>query len=83
MTGIQDGIDKTVNYVSRSVTLKIIAIGILILLLLIPTVMIQNLIRERQSRRDSVISEINQKWGGSQTITGPFITVPYKDYYRD
>ena len=83
MTGIQDGIDRTVKYISRSVTLKIMAIGILILLLLIPTVMIQNLIRERQFRRDSVIEEINQKWGGSQTITGPFITVPYKVFYKD
>lgn len=83
MTGIQDGIDRTVNYISRSITLKIIAIGILILLLLIPAAMIQNLIRERQYRRDSVITEINQKWGGSQTITGPFITVPFKDFYKD
>ena len=83
MTGIQDSVDKTVNYISRSITLKIMAIGILILLLLIPAVMIQNLIRERQHRRDSVITEINRKWGGSQTVTGPFITVPFKSFYKD
>ena len=83
MTGIQDSVERTINYISRSITLKIIAIGILILLLLIPTAMIQELIRERQHRRDSVITEINQKWGGSQTITGPFLTVPFKEFYKD
>ena len=83
MTGIQESVDRTVNYISRSVTVKIIAIGVLILLLLIPAVMIQNLIKERQQRRNSVVTEINRKWGGSQTITGPFITVPYKSFYSD
>ncbi|MEN8212164.1 MAG: cell envelope integrity protein CreD, partial [Thermodesulfobacteriota bacterium] len=57
--------------------------GILILVLLIPTSMISSLLRERESRRDSVVQEINQKWGNSQTITGPFFTVPYKSFYKD
>jgi inner membrane protein len=83
MTGVQEGVDRAANYISRSVTLKIIAIGVLILLLLIPAAMIRELIRERQHRRDSVITEINRKWGGSQTLTGPFITVPFKDFYKD
>jgi inner membrane protein len=45
--------------------------------------MIQNLISERQLRRDSVVKEISQKWGDCQTITGPFITVPFKTFYED
>jgi inner membrane protein len=83
MTNNQDIVKETANYIKRSVTLKIISVGILILLLLIPAVMIQNLIRERQCRRDSAVNEINQKWGGSQTITGPFITVPFKIFFKD
>ncbi len=79
----QDLIGKTVLHIKRSVTLKIISIGILILLLLIPAVMVQNLIKERQSRRDSVVNEINGKWGGIQTVTGPFITLPFKTFYKD
>jgi inner membrane protein len=78
MTDTQSNVDRAVSYVSRSVTLKLIVIGVLMLLLLIPAVMIQNLIEEREQRRDSVVSEISQKWGGRQTITGPFISVPYK-----
>ncbi len=83
MTEIQNNINKVTSHISRSVTIKIMAIGVLILVLLIPALMIQNLIREREARRDSVVKEINQKWGGSQTITGPFITVPFRDYYTD
>ena len=83
MINNQDVIKKTTNYVKRSITLKIVSIGILILLLLIPAGMIQNLISERQLRRDSVVKEISQKWGDCQTITGPFITVPFKKYYKD
>ena len=71
------------NYIKRSITLKIVSVGILILLLLIPAVMVQELIRERQSRRDSVVKEISQKWGDEQTIVGPFITVPFKTFFKD
>jgi inner membrane protein len=83
MTNNQDIVKKTANYIKRSVTLKIVSVGILILLLLIPTAMIQNLIRERQSRRDLVVQEISQKWGYSQIITGPFITIPFKTFFKD
>jgi len=83
MTNNQDIVKKTANYIKRSVTLKIVSIGIFILLLLIPAAMIQNLIRERQSRHDSVVKEISQKWGYSQIITGPFITIPFKTFFKD
>jgi inner membrane protein len=83
MTEIQDSIGKVAGHISKSTTIKIMAIGVLILVLLIPALMIQNLIRERQARRDSVVMEVNQKWGGCQTITGPFITIPFRDYYKD
>ncbi len=68
---------------NSSAALKIFGIGLLIFILLIPTSMIAFLINERESRRDSVVREISQKWGNSQTITGPFITVPYKSFYKD
>lgn len=83
MTNDQDILKKTANYIRRSITLKIVSVGILILLLLIPAAMIRVLISERQSRRDSVVEEISQKWGDSQTITGPFITVPFKAFFKD
>lgn len=52
-------------------------IGILILLLLIPTMMIQELVRERQSRQFEAINEVSSKWAGAQTVGGPAIAIPY------
>ena len=76
-------IKKSRDFVRNSASVKIISIGILILVLLIPTSMITSLMKERESRRDTVIKEINHKWGNSQVITGPFFTVPYKSFYKD
>ena len=83
MLNHQDLAKKTANYVRKSVTLKIVSIGILILLLLIPAGMIQNLISERQNRRDAAVQEISRKWGSHQTITGPFLSVPFKTFFKD
>lgn len=83
MENSQDIVKKTSQCIKRSITLKIISVGILILLLLIPASMVKGLIRERQHRRDAVVREISEKWGDSQTITGPFLTVPFKSFYKD
>lgn len=57
--------------------IKAIFIGILILALLIPTAFIIYLVTERQERKREVVQEISSKWSGAQTISGPFISVPY------
>ena len=76
-------IQKTGRFIRNSATVKVLSIGVLVLLLLIPMGMISKLMREREYRRDDVVREINAKWGNSQTITGPFFTVPYKSFYKD
>ncbi|HBQ59043.1 MAG TPA: cell envelope integrity protein CreD, partial [Balneolaceae bacterium] len=53
----------------------------LTLVLLIPSLLIQNLIRERENRRDSVAQEISQKWGKEQVIIGPVLSIPYTHHY--
>ncbi|HLK30369.1 MAG TPA: cell envelope integrity protein CreD [Puia sp.] len=63
----------------NKIIFKSFLIGFLILLLLIPTVFIQNLISERQVRQKEAISEVNSKWAGQQTINGPAIVVPYME----
>lgn len=65
------------NRFSRSISLKIAIIGILILLLLIPAGMIKSLIYERQNNRDNVVREISDKWGKTQNLTGPVLILPY------
>lgn len=48
------------------------------LLLLIPAMMIESLVTERQERRDAVAGEISQNWAAKQILIGPFLTVPVK-----
>lgn len=52
-------------------------VGFLILILLIPTFMIEALIRERQDRAKEVVAEVSSKWGNSQQLIGPILRIPY------
>lgn len=66
------------NFMQRNaLSVKIILIGILILLLMIPLSMIQHLIDERSSTADIASSEVRQKWSGSQEIAGPILSIPF------
>lgn len=60
-----------------SVTIKLLAVGFLTLLLLIPLGMIRGLINERQYTKTGAVQEIVSKWSGEQVITGPCISIPY------
>jgi len=75
--------DRLNNWARHSVTLKLFAIGFLILLLLIPSAMITSLIHERESTRNEAVNEVSSKWGNSQEISGPVISVPYIVYSKD
>ena len=57
---------------------KMAFIGLLMSLLLIPVGMIKDLVTERESSRTSAETEVSGKWGGSQEIAGPILTVPYR-----
>jgi inner membrane protein len=69
--------DRFNNWLKNSFTIKLLSIGFLILILLIPTSMLESLVRERQNLHDEATEEISSKWGRSQTMTGPVLTVPY------
>ena len=60
--------------------IKAAIIGLLILLLLIPALLIGNLVDERQEHRDCAIEEVSEKWSGYQSLTGPFLSIPYHEY---
>ena len=64
----------------QSVTFKLIIIGLLILIMLIPGAMIRGLISEREQTQLDVISEIGSKWGYGQTLNGPVLSIPYYHY---
>lgn len=62
---------------------KGLIIGMLVLLLLIPTYYVQNLIQEREARQKEAIAEVNSRWAGRQNITGPVIVIPYWEVVGD
>ena len=62
----------------RSLTFRAVVVGILVLLLLIPLSMVQDLIGERAERKSEAEAGISRDWGGAQTILGPVIDVPYE-----
>ena len=67
----------------RSISVKIAIIGFLILILLIPTILIRELIGERQRTRDSVVQEVSDKWGRAQTVSGPVMAIPYFELHQN
>ena len=64
---------------SNRLLFKGLITGGLILLMLIPTFFIQNLVTERQARQMEVVKEVSSKWAGEQTLSGPFLVVPYHE----
>lgn len=68
---------------SNKILLKGVITGALILVLMIPTVFIMNLIGEREARQKEVAAEVSSKWSAAQTLTGPYIYLPYTTYYKD
>jgi inner membrane protein len=71
-------LDKIGISFHRKLSFKLVTIGLLVLILLIPKMMILSLIFERSSNADSTITEVMSKWSNEQVITGPILTIPYK-----
>lgn len=61
----------------RSPGFKFFLIGFLILLLLIPLFMVMGLISEREGRLREVKNDVARTWGAQQTLSGPYLVVPY------
>lgn len=64
----------------QSSTAKILMVGLLTLVLLIPLQYVKSLISERAERQKEVIDEINYKWGENVYMYGPILKVPYTYY---
>ena len=72
--------NKFGNWLKSSITARMLMVGFLTFVLLIPLFFIQDLIRERSHRQTEVIDEINEQWGNEVLIYGPILKVPYKTY---
>jgi inner membrane protein len=56
---------------------RVVMLGILVMIMMIPLTMIGDLINERSYRRYDVENEIAGQWGGFQIVGGPVLMVPY------
>lgn len=67
----------------NNIYFKIFAIFFIALMLLIPTAMIESLIGERENTQTEAIREVSSKWAEAQTISGPFVSIPYYRYVKE
>jgi len=77
------GLNSTISRIGNSVMTRLMIIGALVLILLVPVGMIKGIIHEREMRQREVTSEVSGKWGREQTIAGPILTVPYDVHTPD
>lgn len=68
---------------NRSLLFKLGAIALLMLVLLIPLLMINGIIGDRQYTRDAVLEDIARSSSYSQRLTGPVMVVPYRKTVRE
>ena len=79
----RNSIERVSSWSRDSVGLKIVVIGVIVLVLLIPSFMIRSLIGERQARRDSATEEVGAQWASLQKVAGPILTIPFLVPFTD
>ncbi|PXV68809.1 inner membrane protein [Dysgonomonas alginatilytica] len=62
----------------KTLTTKIVIVVVLTLLMLIPIGMVKSLIKEREGNKIAEQTEMSDRWGGRQLLTGPVLVLPYK-----
>jgi inner membrane protein len=68
---------------NRSLAIKLGLIALLIILLMIPIIMIDGMIEERQGLRDEVLQDIARSSSYNQQLTGPLLVQPYRKTLRE
>jgi inner membrane protein len=64
--------------ISRSVSFKVVLIGLMVMVLLIPVGMIKDVINDRQMVSHQAERDISQSWGGQQLVAAPILVLPYE-----
>lgn len=71
------------NWMRNSITARMLVVGFLLLVLLIPLEFVKSLINERAYRQEEVVREINGKWGNEVLLSGPIVKIPYKVVFEE
>jgi inner membrane protein len=62
--------------------IKLIGVGALVLLLLIPLGMITGVLSDRLQRRNEAVYDITSSWGREQNLIGPVLMIPYQYRFK-
>ena len=68
---------KNIQQFMNSYSVKMIIVSGLAILLMIPTFLIQDIIKERIVLSEKVKNELYAQWGGKQVVAGPVLNVPF------
>jgi len=74
----QQQTQKTKKWYQDSILIKLSIITAIILALLIPSSWIQGLITDREDYQHLMLTNVSDKWSGSQLIQGPVLVLPYE-----
>ncbi len=66
----------------HSTIIKLLGVGALVLVLLIPLMMITGVLNDRLMRRNEAVTEITSSWGKEQSVIGPVLGIPYQYKFK-
>jgi inner membrane protein len=66
----------------HSTIIKLLGVGALVPVLLIPLAMITGVLRERLQRRNEAVADITSSWGSEQNVIGPVLGIPYQYKFK-
>src|SRR5437763_140928 len=66
----------------HSTIIKLLGVGALVLVLLIPLAMITGVLSDRLQRRNDAVADITSSWGREQNLIGPALGIPYQYKFK-
>ncbi|MFZ3373973.1 MAG: cell envelope integrity protein CreD [Chthoniobacterales bacterium] len=66
----------------HSTIIKLLGVGALVLVLLIPLAMITGVLSDRLMRRNEAVAEITSSWGKEQNVIGPVLGIPFQYKFK-
>jgi inner membrane protein len=69
--------NKKVKNINDTLTIRAIIVGVIAIVMLIPLVMMQGVVDERNGLYNNVLHDIATTWGGQQLLQGPILVVPF------
>ena len=72
--------DRFNQWMRASIGLKVFTIAFLVLILLIPLNMVEDLVWERENYRQQAMMEVSGTWGNHQSVTALVLTIPFHRY---